>query len=66
MTHSRPRQRGRVNLTRLLTWANATRALGTFGFLYVLTIYHGEDGSALIVLCGSLLLSPHFVGRDDK
>ena len=68
MAHSRDRRlrRPRPNLARYLTWANALRALGTLGFLHELLIYDGDERASILVLCGSLLLSPEFVGRGNK
>ena len=53
-------------MARYLTWANALRALGTLGFLHELLIYDGDERASILVLCGSLLLSPEFVGRGNK
>ena len=71
MAHSRDKQRHRhrrhrIDLSRVLTWANALRALGTLGFLHELLIYDGDERASILVLCGSLLLSPEFVGRGSR
>jgi hypothetical protein len=64
VAHSRDPRRRRFDLSPILNWANALRALGVVGFLHELVIYDGEERAQILVLCGVLLGLPEFVGRD--